>query len=108
MGGIHVGNPFKPVERAFKAGEKAVEKTGGVVANIATGGGYSSAKKQKRLARAEDARQRQAIAEQRERELAQRKSQIDQQRERLVGSGQGTKGYNKSGVKANINKERLG
>ena len=108
---VKIGNPFKPVTDAvkdvFDAGEKAVEKAGGVVANIGTGGAYNAAKKQKKLARREEARQRQAIAEQRERELSQRKHQIDQQRERLAGSGQGTK-RNSQGVRANINKERLG
>lgn len=101
-------NPVKPVKKVVKHAVHAVEKTGGVVANIATGGAYGAAKRQKKLARKEEARQRQAIAEQRERELAQRKGLIDQQRERMVGNGQGTKGYNRSGVKANISKERLG
>lgn len=101
-------NPAKPVKKVVKHTVHAFEKAGGVVANIATGGAYGAAKRQKKLASREEARQRQAIAEQRETELAQRKSMIDQQRERMVGKGQGTKGYNRSGVKANINKERLG
>ena len=104
---MKIGNPFKPVAKVIDSAVDVVEKAGGVVANIGTGGAYGASKKQKKLARREDARQRQAIVEQRERELSQRKHQIDQQRERLAGSGQGTK-RNSQGVRANINKERLG
>ena len=53
------------------------------------------AKKELRLQRAELARQKQE-------ELAERKSMIDQQREQLIATGVGTRGYSSSGIKANI------
>ena len=50
-----------------------------------------------------------AIAERKAQALSERKHQLDQQRDRLVGSGQGTKGYNKSGIRAKVTmEERLG
>lgn len=107
------------VSDVWDAGKKAVEgavdvagKAVGVVADIGTGGAYSAyktAKKQKKAAKEQRKREEKAIAERKAQALSERKHQIDQQRDRLVGSGQGTKGYNKSGIRAKVTmEERLG
>ena len=107
------------VSDVWDAGKKVVEgavdvaeKAGGIVADIGTGGAYSAyktQKKQKKAAKEQRRREEQAIAERKAQALAERKTQIDQQRERLVGNGQGTKGHNKSGIKAKVTtEERLG
>lgn len=76
----------------------------------AVGTGYSihSARQQEKAQKRALAEQESAIAKQKEEELKKRKQLIDAQRSQLAGNGSGTKGTNRSGIKAIIGNEVLG
>lgn len=98
---MHIGNPFKSVGHAL-------EKVGGVVANIATAGGYEAAKKQKKQQSRAIAEMERQTREAKAKALNERKQRIDQLREQRSGNGTSTKGFSTHGIKSNKEKEKLG
>lgn len=74
------------------------------------GAGYSmySGERQNKLQRKEARKQANAIAEEKAVALEKRKQMIDQQRMQMGATGQGTRGFSSSGIKARVGNDTLG
>ena len=84
--------------------------TGGTGVFTSMGKSYDAhkqGKKERKIANQQIAAEQQAIAEQKQRALEERKGQIDALRRSMGGTGRGTRGTNLSGVRAVVN-EKLG
>lgn len=86
--------------------------TGGTGVFTSMGKAYDShkqAKKERKIANQQIAREQAAIAEQKKAALAERKAQIDSMRANMIGGGRETRSSTKTkGIRANIQEDSLG
>lgn len=85
--------------------------TGGTGVFTSMGKSYDAhkqGKKERKIANQQIAAEQQAIAEQKQKALEERKGQIDALRRSMGVTGRGTRGTNLSGVKAVVSDDKLG